>query len=108
MNRIEAHLENRESETIAMMANMGMSIQENHMGRIYLRSMLILYEKCFVKKMLYGIPGIPMNQQHYDKLERIDRKVLRNFLNLPSSTPKISLYNELGVIPIKFMLWKRK
>ena len=49
-----------------------------------------------------------MNQQHWDKLERIDRRVLRNFLNLPPSTPKISLYNELGVIPIKFMLWRRK
>ena len=26
------HLENRESETIVMMANMGISIEENHMG----------------------------------------------------------------------------
>ena len=104
----ESHLDNRESETIAMMADMGMSIQENHMSRIYLRSLLIIYEKSFVQKMLYGISGIPMNKQHWDKLERIDRKVLRNFLNLPSSTPKVSLYNELGVIPIKFMLWRRK
>ena len=27
---------------------------------------------------------------------------------MPSSTPKVSLYNELGMIPIKFMLWRRK
>ena len=104
----ESHLDNRESETISMMADMGLSIQENHMGRIYLRSLLIIYEKSFVQKMLYGLSGIPMNKEHWEKLERMDRRVLRNFLNLPSSTPKISLYNELGVIPIKFMLWRRK
>jgi hypothetical protein len=103
----DTHLENRESETIAMMANMGMSIHENHMGRIYLRSLLVIYEKCFVKKMLYGLAGIPLQSTQWEKLEVIDRKVLRNFLNLPSSTPKISLYNEMGIIPIKFMLWRR-
>ena len=102
------HLENRESETIVMMANMGISIEENHMGRIYLRSMLIIYEKCFVHKMLHGLSGVPMNQKHWEKLERIDRNVLRSFLNLPTCTPKVSLYNELGMIPIRFMLWRRK
>ena len=104
----ETHLEDRESDSIAMMADMGLSIHEHHMGRIYLRSLLILYEKCFVHKMLHGLSGIPMSKQHWTKLELIDRKVLRNFLNLPSSTPKVSLYNELGMIPIEFMLWRRK
>ena len=87
---------------------MGLSIQENNMDRIYTQSLLILYEKCFVMKILYGLAGIPINKKSLEHIERIDRKVLRNFLNLPSSTPKISLYNELGVIPIKFILWKRK
>ena len=104
----DTHLENRQTESIGMMANMGLSIDENNMGRIYLRSLLVLYEKCFVHKMIYGLSGIPLNATQVAKLETIDRKVLRNFLNLPSSTPNISLYNELGIIPIKFMLWKRK
>ena len=104
----DTHLESRESESIAMMANMGLSIDENNMGRIYLISLLILYEKSFVMKMLHGLSGIPMNEYQWDKLELIDRKVLRNFLNLPSSTPNISLYNEMGIIPIKYMLWRRK
>jgi hypothetical protein len=91
-----------------MMANMGLTIEENNMDRIYLQSLLILYEKCFVHKMLYGLAGIPMNKKSLEKIELIDRKVLRNFLNLPSCTPQISLYNELGVIPIKYMLWKKK
>ena len=91
-----------------MMANMELSIQENNMDRIYVQSLLIFYKKCFVHKILFGLTGIPINKASLDKIELIDRKVLRNFLNLPSCTPKISLYNELGVIPIKYMLWKRK
>ena len=58
--------------------------------------------------MIFGLSGIPLDTNQMAKLETIDRKVLRNFLNLPSSTPNISLYNELGIIPIRFMLWKRK
>ena len=104
----DTHLENRESETISMMAELGLSIYENNMGRIYLISLLILYEKRFVPKMLYGLSGIPLNQSQWEKLGTIDRRVLRNFLNLPSSTPKVSLYNEMGIIPIKYMLWRRK
>ena len=104
----DTHLENKESESIAMMADMGLSINENNMGRIYLSSLLILYEKCFVHKMIHGLAGIPMNTSQWEKLESTDRKVLRNLLNLPSATPIISLYNEMGIIPIKFMLWKRK
>ena len=104
----ETHLSNRETETISMMANMGLSIQENNMDRIYTQSLLILHKKCFVQKILHGLAGIPMQAKSLEQLELIDRKVLRNFLGLPSCTPKISLYNELGVIPIKLNLWKRK
>ena len=102
------HLSFKETETIGMMANMGLSINENHLGRIYLRSLLILYEKCFVSKILHGLAGIPMNKSQWEKLESIDRRVLRGFLNLPGCTPKVSLYNELGIIPLKYMLWRRK
>ena len=104
----DTHLSSKETETISMMANMGLSIQENHMDRVYAQSLRILYKKCFVHKLLYGLAGIPMKSKSLDYIELIDRKVLRSFLNLPSSTPKVSLYIELGVIPIKFNLWKRK
>ena len=104
----DTHLENRQSDSIAMIANMGLSIDENNMGRVYLRSLLVVYEKCFVHKMIFGLAGVPLNTAQVAKLETIDRKVLRSFLNLPSSTPNVSLYNELGIIPIRFMLWKKK
>ena len=104
----EKHLESKETEAISMISNMGLSITESNMDRIYLPSLLIIYKKCFIRKMLYGLAGIPLTQQCWERLEIIDRKVLRSFLNLPSSSPCIGLYNEYGVIPIKYMLYKRK
>ena len=53
---------------------MGMSIQENHMSRIYLRSILIIYEKSFVQKMLYGISGIAISKKLVPKSGKIGKK----------------------------------
>ena len=91
-----------------MMANMGCSIKEAYLDRIVMPSLLIIYKKCFIPKILYGLVGVPLRKSEIEKLEIINRKVLRNILNLPSSTPKVALYNELGVIPIEYMLYKRK
>ena len=104
----KTHLESKETEVISMMANMGLSITEANMDRIFLPSLLIINKKCFSRKILYGLAGIPLTKQCWEKLEIIDRKVLRNFLNLPSSAPGIGLYNEYGILPIRYMLYKRK
>ena len=69
-----------------MMANLGLSIKEANMDRIFVSSLLILYRKCFIPKILYGLIGIPLRKNEWEKLEVINRKVLRNFLNLPAST----------------------
>ena len=102
------HLDNKESEAVSMMANMGLSVSETNMDRIYLPSLLIIHKKCFIHKLLYGLAGIPLTKQCWEKLEIIDRKVLRSFLNLPSSAPVVGLYIEYGIIPIKYKLYKRK
>ena len=42
------------------------------------------------------------------RIEAIERNILRNYLNLPQSSPKTALYIEFGVLPIKMDLYKRK
>ena len=66
----DTHLENKETESIAMMVTMGITIDEHNMERIYVSSMLILYQKCFVHKMLYGLTGVPMSSTHWDREDR--------------------------------------
>ena len=102
------HLEQKEKEVIGMMAKMGLSIKEANMDKMFMPAILAIYTKCFIPKLLYGLAGVPLKQSEIEHLERINRKVLRNILNLPSSSPKIALYNEFGVIPIEYMLYKRK
>ena len=102
------HIEEKGKEAINMMANMGLSLKNKNMDRIYMRSLIIVYKKCFLPKLLYGLAGIPMNKKEIEGLENTNRKVIRNMLNLPSSTPKIALYNEFGFLTIELMLYKRK
>ena len=104
----DTHLEKKESDVIAMMANMCLTLSENNMERVYVQSLCVIYHKCFVKKMLYGLGGIPLTEDNYNTIESINRKVQRNFLNLPSSTPKVCLLNEFGMLPIKLCVWKKK
>lgn len=70
--------------------------------------MLILYRKCFVPKMIYGLTGFYMNDKEIEQMELINRKILRNFAHLPKCTPKVALYNEFGTIPFQMEIYKRK
>ena len=51
------HLEKKETESISMMATMGLSVSEANMDRIFVPSLIFIYKKCFVKKLLYGWQG---------------------------------------------------
>ena len=104
----KSHLERKETEVIQMMGRMGMSIKEANMDRILMHSLMIIYNKCFIPKILYGLAGVSLRKADWEHLEIINAKVLKNMLNLPSSTPRMGLYNEMGVLPIKYMLYKRK
>ena len=103
-----AHIEEKQQKTTAMIANMGLSIQTMNMENMYGQSMLILHERCFVPKLCSGLTGFSISEKEMEKVEVIERNILRNYLNLPQSSPKAALYIEFGVVPIKMDLYKRK
>ena len=43
-----------------------------------------------------------------EQLELIDQALLRMVLESPSSTPKVSLYLEMGCVPIRFLIKNRR
>ena len=51
---------------------------------------------------------IGITQANIDILEQVDETLLRRVLETPSSTPKPSLYLELGCLPIRFIIMKRR
>ena len=77
----ERHLEIKEGEIISMMANLGLSIKEANMDRIFVPPLLVLYRKCFIPKILYGLIGIPLRKNEWEKLEVIN-KGFKEFLEL--------------------------
>jgi hypothetical protein len=103
-----AHIDSKQQQTTAMIANMGLSIKTRNMENMYGQSMLILHEKCFVPKLCSGLTGFSISEAEMARIEVIERNILRNYLNLPQSTPKVAVYNEFGVVPIKMDLYKRK
>ena len=77
------HLDNKESEAVSMMANMGLSVSETNMDRIYLPSLLIIHKKCFIHKLLYGLAGILYSIVYY----LLRHQVVR--IGFPICTPVI-------------------
>jgi hypothetical protein len=78
------------------------------MENMFGQSMLVLHDKCFVPKLVSGLTGFSISEMEFTRIDVIERNILRNYLNLPQSSPKVALYNEFGIIPIKMELYKRK
>ena len=43
-------------------------------------------------------------QDNIEQLECADRMLIKRILEVPDSTPSASLYLELGIIPIRFII----
>ena len=43
-----------------------------------------------------------------EQLESVDQALLKRILEVPSSTPKVSLYLEMGCLPIRFIIKSRR
>ena len=49
-----------------------------------------------------------LTKTEVDQLEQIDEYLLRSILETGRSTPKMMLYLEMGCMPIRFILMKRR
>ena len=49
-----------------------------------------------------------VTNRELDLLESVDLQFLRNILNAPKSTPKEMLYLEMGCVPFREMIRKRR
>ena len=49
-----------------------------------------------------------LSKTEVDQLEQIDEQLLRDILETGRSTPKVMLYLEMGCLPIRFILMKRR
>ena len=68
-----------------------------------LRHSLFLSSVLLNSEVWYGLSHTDIEQ-----LEQVDQALLRMILEAPSSTPKVSLYLEMGCVPIRFIIKNRR
>ena len=68
-----------------------------------LRHSLFLSSVLLNSEVWYGLSVTDIEQ-----LEQVDQALLKTILEAPSSTPKVSLYLEMGCIPIRFIIKSRR
>ena len=72
------------------------------MALLFRNSMLINSMLCSIEA-LHGLHNI-----HIDKLEKVDKYLMRQILNASNSTPIEALYLETGAMPIRFLIVSRR
>ncbi len=91
-----------------MVAAMGLTVKNGAFNSAFIQTMLIIYKKCFLPKILYGLSSFKITKSEEEKFDIEIRSILSNFGNLPQGTSKAALMNELGIWPIHFEIMKRK
>ena len=78
-------------------------------GKYYFEVACILWNTLLVSSLLCNSEAwYNLTNSEVKLLESIDLMLLRKILNAPKSTPKEILYLELGCIPLKFIIQKRR
>ena len=78
-------------------------------GKYYFEVACILRNTLLVSSLLCNSEAwYNLTNSEVKLLESVDLMLLRKILNAPKSTPKEILYLELGCIPLKFIIQKRR
>ena len=49
-----------------------------------------------------------ISKENIEELESVDRNLLKRILEVPDSTPNVSLYLEFGIVPIRFLIQAKR
>ena len=77
-------------------------------GSLYFSVRLFLFEACIIPSMLYGFEAWSVTVKEIEDLERLQRKMLCNLLEVPKTTPYWGLLHETGAWSVKWRLAYRK
>ena len=57
-NDCSAHIDKKEKEITGMMANLSLTVNSDGMGKMFLQTMIVIYTKCMLPKLLYGMAAM--------------------------------------------------
>ena len=84
-------------------------LQELSFGPSYFEVANLLRHSLFLSSVLLNSEAwYCLSLADIEHLEAVDQVLLRRILEAPSSTPKVSLYLEMGCLPIRFIIKTRR
>ena len=84
-------------------------LQKISFGPSYFEVANLLRHSLFLSSILLNSEAwYCLSLAEIEQLETVDQALLRRILEAPSSTPKVSLYLEMGCLPIRFIIKTRR
>ena len=79
-----------------------------YISKIRMNTILKLYKSTIIPSLLYGCETWIPTENDKQNLLNIQLSIIRKIVKAPRSTPKISLYGEIGELPIDFIIDKKQ
>ena len=105
---MKGHLAHLVRRSFAVSATMFACAAEPVLDRIKMGTLLQLYQSCWIPSVLYNAETWLISKVMIKSVTQLQLNLLRRLLKVPTSTPKVALYGELGVLPIEQEIHKRQ
>ena len=103
------NIQNRQNKGHGAYTQIIQILESIYFGKYYFQAAVTLRNSLLISSMLFNSEAwYNVTTVELEKLEKIDEKCLRKILNAPFATPKVMLYLELGVIPIRYIIKSRR
>ena len=105
----EKNIEHRVNQGIAAINQIISMLNITSLGHFFFEIALILRESVLISKLVFNSEiWYNVSDKQLEKLEQIDEMYLRRLLNVAKTAPKVGLYLECGIMPIKFIVKTRR
>ena len=105
----EKNIEHRVNQGIAEINQIISMLNITSLGHFFFEIALILRESVLISKLVFNSEiWYNVSDKQLEKLEQIDEMYLRRLLNVAKTAPKVGLYLECRIMPIKFIVKTRR
>ena len=103
------NIKSRTEKSMGIVSDIKNILKELCLGQHHFTTAINLRESIFLSKILLNVETWhEVTQDNIEQLECADRMLIKRILEVPDSTPSASLYLELGIIPIRFIIQAKR
>ena len=106
--RLKDHIEERRITTQTVLNTCLYTASNEVLSEIRMITIIKLYKSTIIPALLYVCETWIPTENDNQNLLNIQLSIIRKIVKAPKSTPKISLYGEIGELPIDFIIDKKQ